>query len=298
MASWDREIDLGVRTWALAAGLLSAAILAWITLLGVRARSEPLRCSQGFVALEGRCCALGQGIAAGACIGAPEKCPPGYESVIDPAPGCVLTPLKVTMMGGQVTLGPTDWDSLAVVERQTLTVSSFMIDRAEVDHHRYTKCVLAELCEPLGEALEPGVPVTGVSLQGARDFCAYSGGRLPTPQEWIFAAAGEQARRYPWGPHGLVCRRAAFGMASGPCSSQAKSPEISGARPEGATPEGLVDLAGNVAELTVDTQGTIRFHGGSYRSRAARELKTWSHQQGLIADDTGFRCVYPIETSR
>ena len=115
----------------------------------------------------------------------------------------------------------------------------------------------------------------------------------PQTPRWVFAAAGSDARRFPWGPTGLVCRRAAFGLTAGPCGRGAASPEVAGLRPDGATPDGLLDMAGNVAEWTVEPDGTHAARGGSYRSRVAAELKSWSREPAVApAPHIGFRCVY------
>jgi formylglycine-generating enzyme required for sulfatase activity len=179
-----------------------------------------------------------------------------------------------------------------VVERHIVAVQAFSIDQTEVTVHRYQDCVRAGLCAALAGQTEPGLPVTAVSVEQAEAFCAFAGGRLPTPSEWLFAAAGTDARRFPFGAHGLVCRRASYGLAHGPCAEGGTSPELAGARPEGQTPEGIYDLAGNVAELARTANGSISVHGGSFLSRRAGELKTWSVGPARRAADVGFRCAY------
>jgi formylglycine-generating enzyme required for sulfatase activity len=102
-------------------------------------------------------------------------------------------------------------------------------------------------------------------------------------------------RRFPWGATGLVCRRAAFGLVAGPCAESATMPELAGARPDGATPEGIADLAGNVAEWTRERDGSVRARGGSFRANNAAELKGWSAVgRSGASDDIGFRCVFAI----
>ena len=133
----------------------------------------------------------------------------------------------------------------------------------------------------------------GVTPDEAEAFCAYAGGRLPTGAEWTLAATGAEARRFPWGFTGLVCRRAAFGIATGPCAEGGDSPELAGSRPDGSTPDGIADLAGNVAEWTRERDGSVRARGGSFRVRTAAELKGWSAVgRSGAADDVGFRCVF------
>jgi formylglycine-generating enzyme required for sulfatase activity len=298
MATWDREIDLGARAWALSAALLAGAVIAWVTLLGVRSRGHPAHCREGFVSLSGRCCAPGQGISNAACVGIPEACPAPYELVETPTAGCVLAQKKILITGGGLTLGPTDWDSASLTRKYTITVANFWMDRAEVSHHQYQRCVQVNLCRSVAESKEPGTPLTGVTVEDAKDYCAFSGGRLPTPQEWTYAAAGSEARRYPWGPHGLVCRRAVYGLWDGPCAQGVSSPEISGMRPDGATPQGVMDLAGNVSELCLSETQEPSYHGGSFRTQSAGQLKTWAEGRLPNPEERGFRCVYDLSNPR
>ena len=293
MSRWDRQLSF--RGWKWVASALGAASLAWVVLLGTRAREEPVRCGSLFESKEARCCAPGQGVSAGQCVGMPEKCPAPFLLVRQPTPGCVFPDSRVFIEGGSVTIGPTDWDSVEIVEKHTLAVRPYFIDQTEVTVHRYSACVADGLCEPLKQDAEPGRPVTGLSIEAATRFCTYSAGRLPTPAEWMFAASGSEGRRFPWGSHGLVCRRATYGLASGPCADGGAFPDLAGLHPEGATPEGIQDLAGNAAEWTLSEEGTPSVRGGSYRSKTAGDLKVWSTQAAQARDDVGFRCVYPVK---
>jgi formylglycine-generating enzyme required for sulfatase activity len=163
-----------------------------------------------------------------------------------------------------------------------------------VTYARWKACARAGVCRAL-ESREPGVPVTRVSAEDAQRFCEFERGRLPTADEWLFAATGRELRRFPWGSTGLVCRRATFGLADGPCGEGAEGPELAGARPDGATPRGVLDLAGNVAEWAREPDGSFRARGGSYRSRVAADLKSWAAEPApaeRAAGHVGFRCVY------
>jgi formylglycine-generating enzyme required for sulfatase activity len=196
-------------------------------------------------------------------------------------------------------LGPGDWEAQGVVERREAFVPAFSLDRIEVTEERYATCVAAGACAPLPLRGEPGVPMTGISLAEAERFCAWAGGVLPTRDQLAFAGAGPAGRRYPWGDTGAVCRRAAFGLRLGPCGRGATGPEIAGARPDGASPEGVLDLAGNVAEWTSPGDpGAPQTEavGGSWSDDAAASLRTWNRRLvpvGTRAPDLGFRCASP-----
>ncbi|WP_200340698.1 formylglycine-generating enzyme family protein [Rhodovibrio sodomensis] len=86
-------------------------------------------------------------------------------------------------------------------------------------------------------------PVAETTWRGARDYCRWRGARLPTEAEWEAAARGQQARRYPWGAAAPSDARVYAGYPSGQTAPV-------GSRPKGATPRGLQDMAGSLAEWT------------------------------------------------
>lgn len=195
----------------------------------------------------------------------------------------------VPLSGGHLSLAPNDWEALGKVAPLELTVADFRIDRHEVTDAQWAKC---GGCSQPGAATNSRLPHTNVSPQAAQQYCAELGGRLPTSAEWTFAASGAQANRYPWGQTGLVCRKAVFGMVAGPCDEGAVAPQPIGSRQLGATPTGIYDLCGNVAEWVVDG-ATFAAAGGSFRSTLAGQLKVWAREQtSTPRDDIGFRCVY------
>jgi formylglycine-generating enzyme required for sulfatase activity len=105
------------------------------------------------------------------------------------------------------------------------------------------------------------LPITGISQAQARLLAEAAGGRLPTSEEWEWMAGGG-TRRYPWGntvPDDSYANLRQLGPGR---------PTSVGAYPLGATPHGLLDVAGNVWEWTATQcpgQGAI-IKGGSYNS--------------------------------
>jgi serine/threonine-protein kinase len=185
------------------------------------------------------------------------------------------------------------------------TLPAFRIDRTEVTRAMYGRCVAARRCKPLvvdltaGLTAEPNLPVTQVNWNEARAFCAFAGGRLPTEDEWEKAARGGDGREFPWGEK-LDCARANWGNFEneGPCAGKNPGKPVDvGSYPQGASPFGVLDMAGNVWEWVADkydrdpARRVVR--GGSCCSyfvepRAANR-NAWdpSHRDG----DLGFRCV-------
>jgi iron(II)-dependent oxidoreductase len=86
-------------------------------------------------------------------------------------------------------------------------------------------------------------PVTETTWAGASAYCRWRGARLPTEVEWEAAARGSEGRTFPWGEAMPTSELAVIDRRSGETLSV-------GSRPMGATPEGLLDMAGSLSEWT------------------------------------------------
>ncbi len=285
-----RELD-GPRQVAF--GVIALGLLAGAVVLALHRARPPERCADGLVGHGARCCGAGQSWDGARCHGEPSRCAPGQQ--VTPA-GCQPLRRKVSIAAGTLSVAPTDWEAAQLgITAFEAEVAAFAIDSHEVTEAAYAECVAAGACAALPER-EPGLPRVAISAAEAAAYCRFAGGRLPTPDEWMFAATGAEGRRYPWGPTGAVCRRAAFGLRDGPCASGGAGPEVAGSHPDGATPDGLHDLAGNAAEWTAPAQGTSRVKGGSWSDATATDLRYWNERRvdATTRDATiGFRCVYP-----
>ena len=202
----------------------------------------------------------------------------------------------------------------AETPQRRIYVSAFGIDRTEVTRASWQRCVDAGRCPPprvgASAALlsEPEMPVTGVDFHEAEQYCAFVGGRLPTETEWERAARGADGRRFPWGWQ----YNDRFANHGGAIDGYRYLARV-GSFPHGASPHGLLDMAGNVWEWTSDhydpmsyrtgldvdprgaeTGGERVTRGGSWRS-AAHELRVGlrvPRAAGTSAPDLGLRCAY------
>ena len=95
-----------------------------------------------------------------------------------------------------------------------------------------------------GGSIPPGRelhPVTYVSWHDAQAFCRWAGGFLPSEVQWERAARGDDGRTWPWGDEAPTRAHATFA-----CADTAPV----GLHPAGASPFGVLDLAGNAWEWT------------------------------------------------
>ena len=273
----------------LAGAVASVAIVVAVRSLRRAPDEGEARCGEGFVARGTRCCSGDAAGADGACV--VQSCRPPL--VLSGGGACDAPDTKIAIARTELSVGPSDWEAEGRVPPRQVRAGPFDMDAFEVTEGKL-RCPSCLLHASSFVAADAARAASGVTFGEAADFCKSRGGRLPTDDEWLVAAMGALGKRYPWGDTGAVCRRAAFGLSSGPCGTGARGPDTVGAHGLGDSPLGVHDLAGNVAEWVVSEKPTVR--GGSYATSLATELRTWAKEE-LASKDVrdprvGFRCVY------
>jgi len=256
--------------------------------------------------------------------------------------GMVPVPAGTFRMGSPEGQGATD-------ERpqHDVTLSAFCIDQTEVTVAAYAGCVAAGGCSaaPLtvnwtnysakerklfsqwcNREDRPDHPINCVDWDQAVAYCSWKGERLPTEAEWEYAARGNDGRTYPWGKAapsaerlnacGIDCLTTTGSetlprdlMYDGNDGWETTAPV--GRYPEGRSPFGALDMAGNVWEWTADWYGaysklaetnpqgaklgTSRVsRGGGWATRDTNKARATNRlwRDPMIRDcDLGFRCA-------
>jgi len=199
--------------------------------------------------------------------------------------------------------------------KEQIALPAFYIDKTEVTNEQYKKFA-DERSRPLPKDFpqdQPKNPVVNVSVLEAKDYCQWANKRLPLPIEWEKAARGTDGRTYPWGDSADASR------ANVTDSRNAAGLVAADSMPDGASPYGLLHMAGNVWEWVDEArvpsmEAVDRFasvltppptaqepwysaKGGSFRRdlthTVAYEFITLPAR--FTADDVGFRCAMSIK---
>ena len=231
------------------------------------------------------------------------------------APGKQTAPViktpagMVYVSGGTFTMGRDNGDD---AERPThqATVKPFFLDADELTNDEYEKFVKATNHRappawkngsyPSGAGRKP---VTGVTWDDANEYARWAGKRLPTEEEWEFAARGPDGRFYPWGND--------WQPSANANGAEAATADVGAYR--SASPFGTSDMVGNAWEWTASTfrpypgrglpasqpSGDLRvIRGGCYES--TKDYATTTYRAGWPArgaptyEQTGFRCAKDI----
>lgn len=219
---------------------------------------------------------------------------------------------------------------------QAVYLEAYYIDKTPVTNAEYHKFIAAtkhpaprhwiDGIYPLGTAEHP---VVYVSLYDAQAYAQWAGKRLPTEAEWEKAARGVDGRIYPWGNKFERSKCSAFTTKIDwfnqyySSESYLASTAPVGRNLVGASPYGVLDVAGNVWEWTNDWYlpyvGNTRknreygeqdkvIRGGSWLEVRDETLQIYTRcanrlhvPPNHIASNIGFRCVKdvgPQEKSR
>lgn len=177
--------------------------------------------------------------------------------------------------------------------QQRITLQAFLIDRFEVTNVQYRRFLRVSgqqppaywdgLDFPAGQA---DFPVVGVSWEQVQAYCRWAGRRLPTEAEWEKACRGVDGRLYPWGmdwkpdwanldpfPGQNQEGKPVTGQAAnlleeawqllkaGPQPAVRRGLQPVGSYPQGASPFGVQDLAGNASEWVLDWYNFADYSG-------------------------------------
>ena len=196
-------------------------------------------------------------------------------------------------------------------------LDEYAIDKTEVTNADFARFLLEAGSQETDwdiEALEERgrEPVTGVLWRDADRYCRWTGKRLPTEAEWEKAARGTDGRRYPWGD-------AWDASLANTLESELGGVAPVGSYPEGASPYGALDMAGNAAEWVSDYFDPLYYtyapdenptgadqvldhslRGGSWDSPAEQAQTFFRDSSHSVRPNprVGFRCALSVVDAR
>lgn len=185
----------------------------------------------------------------------------------------------------------------------TIYLDAFWIDQTEVTNAMYSNCVSDGVCNNprkggsytrdyyFRQPTFDNFPIIYVSWDDAKSYCEWVDRLLPTEAEWEKAARGTDANIYPWGNDVPNTTLLNYGSAVGDTTEVGKYPN-------GASPYGTLDMAGNVWEWVNDWYDSIFYQispssnpqgpaSGEYRIRRGGSWFSDSVNVRSVARDYG-----------
>lgn len=196
----------------------------------------------------------------------------------------------VAVTGGEFQMGSSRGESNDRPAHEVY-VSGFFIDKYEVTVDKYRRCVEEGGCSAPKKAHDDSQsfnhgasgrrnhPINGVDWHQAKAYCVWAGKRLPTEAEWEKAARGTDGRVYPWGneePNCMLAVMNSSGIERSRGCGKGQTWEV-GSRPDGVSPYGAYDMAGNVFEWIADW-----YDEDYYGSSATRDPKGPARGSGRV----------------
>ncbi|WP_420627580.1 SUMF1/EgtB/PvdO family nonheme iron enzyme [Candidatus Leptofilum sp.] len=189
--------------------------------------------------------------------GQPEATPEPTATLIPsstPEPTEVAVPNGMLLIpSGSFLMGSSTGEANEQPEH-AVTLDAYFIDQFEVSNEQYLACVADGGCTQTGlrnsfrrsgyrdDPVFANYPVMGITWTQANAYCEWAGKRLPTEAEWEFAASGPDNFTWPWGNEFDPALSAASSLDTEPVDDF----------PNGASPFGVFNMAGNVNEWVLD----------------------------------------------